>query len=184
MNMSSSTERSVWMAAATTEVIDWGSCGISGRNMHSYSWRVIVSRSTIGWKTTWWSGSQAEEVVEHLGLHDLRALRHPDALGDPGDLDRGGHGEEVPLRLRPARIDHHEAVFGEVGDTFSHGPDGRLGEDVRRADHDRAGVQFEHMDAVDEHRDAVHEADVAGPEEPLGILAARTEEAHVRILGP
>ena len=70
--------------------------------------------------------AQAEEVVEHLGLHDLRGLRHPDAVGEARDLDRGRHGEEVPLRLGAARVDHDEAVLGVAGALGDLG-DGLLG---------------------------------------------------------
>ncbi len=52
MNASSSTERSVSIAAWTIAVIDWGSIGMFGRNRHSYSCSSPVLISTIGWNAT------------------------------------------------------------------------------------------------------------------------------------
>jgi len=54
MNESSSTDRSVPIAACTIADTDCGSMGITGRNRHSNSWRWPVANSTIGWKYTRW----------------------------------------------------------------------------------------------------------------------------------
>ena len=45
----------VLIAAWTTEPIDCGSIGMSGRNRHSYSYSSPVASLTIGWKANVWS---------------------------------------------------------------------------------------------------------------------------------
>ena len=55
MNVSSSTDRPVSIAAWTIALIDWGSIGMLGRKRHSYSCSRPVASSTIGWNATWWT---------------------------------------------------------------------------------------------------------------------------------
>ena len=57
-------------------------------------------------------GPQAEEVVERLGLHDLRGLGHPDPVGEAGQLHRGGQGDQVAVGLGERVVDRDEAVLG------------------------------------------------------------------------
>ena len=121
---------------------------------------------------------EAEEVVEHLGLDDLGRLRHPDPLGQPGQLHRGRHGDEVALALRERFVDRHEAVFRGVGLVGDLGR-GRVGQPLGGADQDRARVELEQACALDIRREPADEPDVARPEQALlGRAAGLGEESH------
>ena len=110
--------------------------------------------------------SQAEEVVEHLGLDDLGRLRHPDPVGEAGELDRGRHRDEVAIALGERRIDRDEAVLGHV-DLDGDAAGGIVGQAVGRADQDHPGIELEQSTAGDLGGQAPDEADVPGPEQAL-----------------
>ena len=94
---------------------------------------------------------QAEEVVEHLGLDDLGRLRHPDPLGEPGELDRGRHRDEVAIAFGKAAVDGDQAVFGVVRVACDLG--GRsVGQLLGRADQDGPCLELEEAAALDLRR--------------------------------
>ena len=113
--------------------------------------------------------SQAEEVVEHLGLDDLGRLGHPDPVGEPGELDGRRHRDEIPVAFGQGVVDGHQTVLGclvapvRLGDLG----DDRVGQRTGWRDEDDARVQLEDAAVDDVHREAPHEADVARPEQAL-----------------
>ena len=89
--------------------------------------------------------TQAEEVVEHLGLDDLGRLGHPDPVGQPGQLDRRRHRDEIAVALGQGVVDGHQSVLGCPGAPVRLGDlgDGRVGQCLGRRDEDDAGVELE-----------------------------------------
>jgi hypothetical protein len=126
--------------------------------------------------------SQAEEVVEHLGLHDLRRLRHPDPIRDPGQLHGRGHRHEIPVALRQRLVHVDEPVFERLAEARDLGRGG-VGQLGRRGDEDGAGVELEDAGVVDQRRETPDEPDVARPEEALLPRPTwRREEPHAAIM--
>ena len=142
---------------------------MSGRKRHSYSYSAPVESVTIGWNASAVELSQAEEVVEHLGLDDLGRLGHPDPVGEPGELDRRRHRDEIAVALGQGVVDGDQSVLGclvapaRLGDLG----DGGVGQRLGRGDEDDARVELEEAAVDDVHRKAPHEADVARPEQAL-----------------
>ena len=128
---------------------------------------------------------EAEEVVEHLGLDDLGRLGHADPLGEAGQLDRGGHRDEVAVALGQGLVERDQAVLGPVGGLGDLGGE-RVGQGLGRADQDDARIELEHAPAFDERSESAHEPDVARPEEPFRRGSARRggQEPHAGILRP
>ena len=111
-------------------------------------------------------GPQAEEVVERLGLDDLRRLGHPDPVGEARLLDGARERHEVAVRLRQREVDRDESVLG-VAPVFRDLVGDGIGQPVGRADQDRARAEVEDARAGHSVGQLVHEPDVPRPEEPL-----------------
>ena len=127
---------------------------------------------------------QAEEVVEHLGLDDLRGLGHADPLGQAGQLDRRRHRDEVAVALGKGLVERDQPVLGPVRGLGDLGGE-RVGQRLGRTDEDDAGVEFEQAPAIDVRREAAHESDVARPEQSLGRGSSwRGQEPHATYLAP
>ena len=97
---------------------------------------------------------QAEEVVEHLGLDDLGRLGHADPVGQPGQLDRRRHRDEIAVALGQGVVDGDQAVFGRLGRRWATSAARDSVSCVGRRDEDRARVELEDAAAVDDARRA------------------------------
>ena len=104
--------------------------------------------------------AEAEEVVEHPGLDELRRLAHPDPIRESGRLDRGRQGEQVPVAFRQGRIDGHDPVV-RVAHLVRDLLGDRVGQQVGRGDQDGAGVEFQDACARQIAGQAIDESDVA-----------------------
>ena len=142
---------------------------MSGRKRHSYSYSAPCREGDDRLERHRVELSQAEEVVEHLGLDDLGRLGHPDPVGQPGQLDRRRHRDEIAVALGQGVVDGHQSVLGCPGTPVRLGDlgDGRVGQCLGRRDEDDAGVELEEAAVDDVHRKSPHEADVARPEQAL-----------------
>ncbi len=109
---------------------------------------------------------QAEEIVEHLGLDDLGRLGHPDPVGQPGQLDRGRHGDQVAIALGERAVHRDQPVVGRIGGLGDRRGQA-VGQVVGRPDQDGARIELDQAPAVDERREAAHEPDVARPQQAL-----------------
>ena len=142
---------------------------MSGRKRHSYSYSAAGRERDDRLERHRVELPQAEEVVEHLGLDDLGRLGHPDPVGEPGELDRRRHRDEIAVALGQGVVDGHQSVLGCLAAPVRLGDlgDDRVGQRIGRRDEDDARVQLEDAAVDDVHRKAPHEADIARPEQAL-----------------